>query len=133
MGKAKILVVEDERITSWDLQDCLTGLGYDVSATAVSGEEAIRKVAETHPDLVLMDVKLKGEMDGVEAAEQIRARFGIPVVYLSAYSDWTTLERAKATHPFAYLLKPIEEDRLCSIVEMALYQDRAGEDSQEDG
>jgi CheY-like chemotaxis protein len=128
----KILVVEDERVTSWDLQNSLTGLGYDVFATAVSGEEAIRKVAETRPDLVLIDVKLKGKMDGVEAAEQIRTRFGVPVVYLSAYSDWTTLERAKATHPFAYLLKPIEEGRLCSIVEMALYQDRADEDSQED-
>jgi CheY-like chemotaxis protein len=131
MGKAKILIVEDERIVTLDIQDYLVSLGYEVSATAVSGEEAIRKAAQTNPDLVLMDVKLKGEMDGVEAAEQIQARLGVPVIYMSAFSDWTTIQRAKATRPFAYLLKPVEESHLSSILEMALYQSTADKASQE--
>jgi CheY-like chemotaxis protein len=130
MGKAKILVVEDESVVTLDIQDHLVSLGYEVSATAASGEEAIRKAAQTNPDLVLMDIKLKGKMDGVEAAEQIQARFGVPVIYLSAFSDWTTMQRAKATHPFAYLLKPVEESHLSSILEMALYQGTTDEVSQ---
>ena len=130
MGKAKILVVEDERIVALDIQGYLVSLGYEVSAT-VSGEEAIRKAEQTKPDLVLMDVKLRGKMDGVEAAKHIQTRLGVPVVYLSAFSDWTTLQRAKATDPFAYLLKPVEESRLSSILEMALYRDTTDKASQE--
>ena len=99
----KILVVEDEGIVAMHLKNRLKSLGYAVSAVVFSGEEAIKKAAETHPDLVLMDIRLKGEMDGIEAAEQIRVRFNIPVVYLTAYTDDETLQRAKVTEPFGLL------------------------------
>lgn len=124
-ANARILVVEDEGIVAKDIQNTLKGLGYGVSALASSGEEAIDKAAETHPDLVLMDIALKGEMDGVEAAEQIRARFDIPVVYLTAYSDKKTLQRAKIAEPYGYILKPFPERELHSNIEMALYKHKA--------
>src|SRR5574342_581045 len=92
---AKILVVEDENIVAKDIQNTLKGLGYVVTAVVASGEEAIQKAAETQPDLVLMDIMLKGYQDGVEAARQILTRYNIPVIYLTAYTDETTLERAK--------------------------------------
>ncbi|MFQ5616738.1 MAG: response regulator, partial [Anaerolineales bacterium] len=104
MVKGQILVVEDENIVAMDIQNRLRRLGYAVPAVVSSGEEAIDKAAETHPDLVLMDIKLKGEMDGVAAAEQIRARFGIPAIYLTANADEATLQRAKITQPYGYLL-----------------------------
>ena len=87
MAKAKILVVEDEGIIAKDIRNSLKSLGYAVLAVAFSGEEAVEKAAETHPDLVLMDIRLKEDMDGIEAAREIRARFNIPVVYLTAYTD----------------------------------------------
>jgi len=122
MARANILVVEDESIVAMDIQERLRGLGYAVSAVASSGEEAIQKAAETHPDLVLMDIMLKGDMDGVEAAEQIRARFDIPVIYLTAYADENTLQRAMITEPFGYIIKPFEERELHTTIEMALYK-----------
>ncbi len=122
MVKARILVVEDESIVALDIQSRLKNLGYTVSAIASSGEEAIHKVAETQPDLVLMDIKLKGQMDGVKTAEQIRARFDVPVVYLTAYADEATLQRVKVTEPFGYLLKPFEERELTATIEITLYR-----------
>ncbi len=124
MDKAHILVVEDESIVAMDLADKLKGLGYAVVATVASGEEAIQKAAETHPDLVLMDIRLRGEMDGVQAAQHIRAHLDVPVVYLTAYADQATIQRAKITEPFGYLLKPFEERELHSTVEMSLYKHR---------
>ncbi len=118
----RILVVEDEAIVAMDIQDMLKSRGYDAPATASSGEEAIKKVAEIKPDLVLMDIVLKGEMDGIEAAGQIRNRFNIPVVYLTAHADNETLQRAKITEPFGYMLKPLEERELYSTIEIALYK-----------
>ena len=103
MSKAKILVVEDERITARNIQNQLKKLGYNVSAIASSGEEAIQKTAETYPDLVLMDIKLEGDMDGIQAAEQIRIRFDIPVIYLTAYADENTLQQAKVTELYSYI------------------------------
>jgi CheY-like chemotaxis protein len=100
MANAKIMVVEDENIVAMEIQSIVESLGYAVSAVASSGEEAIRKAAETRPDLVLMDIKLKGDMDGIETAGQIRARFNIPAVYLTAYADENTLQRAKITEPY---------------------------------
>jgi PAS domain S-box-containing protein len=120
--KAQIMVVEDEGIVALDLQSRLQSLGYGVPAVASSGEEAIARAAENRPDLVLMDIKLKGEIDGVEAAEQIRARFQIPVIYLTAYADEATLQRARVTEPFGYILKPFEERELSATIEMALYR-----------
>jgi len=118
----EFLVVEDEIIVAMEIQDRLENLGYDVSAVVSTGKEAIQKAEETRPDLVLMDIMLKGDMDGIKAAEQIRARFDIPLVYLTAYSDNDTLQRAKVTEPFGYILKPFEERELHTTIEMALYR-----------
>ncbi|MBV8883093.1 MAG: response regulator [Chroococcidiopsidaceae cyanobacterium CP_BM_RX_35] len=116
----KILVVEDESIVAKDLQTRLRKLGYDVSNVVSSGEEAISKAAEISPDLVLMDIRIKGNMDGVEAAREIRARFGFPVIYLTANIDDNTLARAKQTEPSSYLLKPFKERELYIAIEIAL-------------
>src|SRR5882724_5460547 len=105
MPKIRILVVEDETIVSLDIQRRLKTLGYEVVGAAVSGEDAIQKAATHRPDLVLMDIMLDGEMDGIAAAEQIRGRLHIPVIYLTAYADTYTLQRAKVTEPFGYILK----------------------------
>jgi PAS domain S-box-containing protein len=122
MTQARILIVEDEIVVAERIQQKLLGLGYGVLAVLASGEEAVAQTASLHPDLVLMDIGLSGAMDGVEAAEQIRSRFGIPVVYLTAYADNVVLQRAKVSEPFGYLLKPFREDVLCSTIEMALYK-----------
>ncbi len=124
MSKLKILVVEDEGLVAKSIQSMLTNMGYEVPDVALSGEKAIKKAGEIRPDLILMDIKLKGEMDGIEAAEIIHDRFDIPVVYLTAYADEDTLQRAKITEPFGYLLKPFEEQDLRSTVEMALYKSK---------
>jgi PAS domain S-box-containing protein len=118
----KILVVEDENIVAKDIQNTLKALGYTVTAVVASGEEAIQKAEETQPDLVLMDIMLKGYQDGVEAARQIFARFNIPVVYLTAYTDETTLQRAKVAEPYGYILKPFEERELHIAIEMGIYK-----------
>lgn len=122
MAQAQILVVEDESIVAKAIQRRLTSLGYAVPAVAASGEEAVEKAAQIHPDLVLMDIVLKGEMDGMAAAEYIRTHLSIPVVYLTAYTDDHTLQRAKRTEPFGYILKPFEERELQTTIEMALYR-----------
>jgi PAS domain S-box-containing protein len=120
----KILVVEDEHIVAMDLMNRLRNLGYEVPDSASSGEEAIEKAARTRPDLVLMDIFLNGEMDGIQAAGQIRSRYNIPIIYLTAYADSNTLQRAKVTEPFGYVLKPFEERELLTTIEMALYKYR---------
>lgn len=124
MPNARILVVEDDRLLTGEIQNMLGNLGYEVAGTAASGEEAISKAAETRPDLVMMDIILKGNVDGVKAAEHINARLDIPVVYLSAHSDETTLERAKITEPYGYIIKPFEERDLHTTIEVALYRHR---------
>jgi len=124
MDKVRMLVVEDERIVSMDLQRRLKAMGYEIAGSAVSGEEAIEKAEKLRPDMVLMDIMLDGELDGTEAAEIIRARFSIPVIYLTAYADSATLERAKITEPFGYILKPFEERELHGHIEIALYKAR---------
>ncbi len=122
MAKARILIVEDEGIVALDIRNTLVKLGYAVCAQATSGEAAIQKAGQTSPDLVLMDIRLRGEMDGLQAAEQIRSRFDIPVVYLTAHADEATVQRAKITQPFGYLLKPFEEGELHTAIEIALYR-----------
>ena len=121
MTKVNILIVEDEGIIARDVKHTLEELGYSVPAIAFSGEEAIKKAGEILPDLVLMDIVLRGAIDGVKAAEQIRARFNIPVVFLTAYADDDTLQRAKITAPFGYLLKPFREKELYAAIEIALH------------
>ena len=126
MKTIQILVVEDERIVADDIKMSLQRLGYVVPGMTSSGEEAVKKAEEIHPDLVLMDIVLEGKMDGVEAASLIRYRFDIPVVYLTAYSDKKTLERAKVTEPFGYILKPFKDRDLYTTIEMALYTHKMG-------
>ncbi|BAY97802.1 PAS/PAC sensor hybrid histidine kinase [Tolypothrix tenuis PCC 7101] len=120
MTNANILVVEDEAIVAKDLRNRLTRFGYTVPAVASSGQEAINKALELSPDLVLMDIKLKGQMDGVEAAQEIHKHLDIPIIYLTAYADDHTLDRAKVTDPFGYLLKPFKERELQTNIEIAL-------------
>jgi PAS domain S-box-containing protein len=136
LGDAKILVVEDERITAEDIKSGLEFAGYTVPAIVSSGEDAIEKAGELKPDLVLMDIKLKGEMDGIEAAGQIRVRYDIPVIYLTAYSDESTVQRAKVTEPSGYILKertglikkPFEESELHTAIEITLYRHKIEKD-----
>jgi PAS domain S-box-containing protein len=122
MAGERLMIVEDERIVAEDLRDMLKRLNYEVVGMASTGEEAIQKAEELQPDLVLMDIRLAGEMDGTQAAELIWAQQGIPVTYLTAYADESTLERAKATLPFGYILKPFEERDLRTTIEIALYK-----------
>jgi signal transduction histidine kinase len=124
MKPAKILVVEDENIVAKDIASSLKRLGYAVSAVASSGEEAVERTVDTHPDLVLMDIVLRGKMDGVQTAQHIHDHFNIPVIYLTAYTDEKTLQRAKMTEPFGYIIKPFEERELHSTIEMALYKSK---------
>ncbi|MGH7554879.1 MAG: ATP-binding response regulator, partial [Longimicrobiales bacterium] len=116
------MVVEDESIVAEDMKAMLEGFGYNVPAVAFSGEDAIKKVFDTHPDLVLMDIVLKGKMTGVEAVERIRSRCNIPVVYVTAYADEKTVRRAKATEPYGYILKPFDARELQTAIEIALYK-----------
>jgi len=120
MEKKKIMVVEDERIVAHDLARQLTDLGYDVVATVYSGEEAVDKLQEVHPDLVLMDIVLAGKMDGIQAAEKITALTNTPVVYLTSYADDKTFGRATLTGPSGYILKPVEKKQLHVTIELAL-------------
>ncbi|HUL62129.1 MAG TPA: PAS domain S-box protein [Methanocella sp.] len=120
--KERILVVEDEAIVLLDLKNRLNTLGYVIVGSTSYGDEAIRKAEETRPDVVLMDIGLKGKVDGIEAADRIRKLLNIPIIYLTANSDFTTLQRAKVTEPFGYILKPFDERELRTTIEMALYK-----------
>lgn len=122
MNPVKILVVEDEVIVAEDIAGRLKKLGYVVTATVSSGEEAIQKATENPPDLVLMDIVLKGEMDGVTAAEKIRTHRNVPTVFLTAYADDKTLQRAKLTDPFGYIIKPFQQNDLRVGIEIALHR-----------
>src|SRR4030042_4797545 len=122
MAGEKILIVEDEVIVGNYLQNRLKAFGYVVSGIASSGEEAIEKTRGDRPDLILMDIVLKGDIDGIEAAERIGLIFDIPVIYLTAYADEKFFKRAKITEPFAYILKPVEERGLQIAIEIALYK-----------
>ncbi|MBT3259884.1 MAG: GAF domain-containing protein, partial [Deltaproteobacteria bacterium] len=122
MEKARIFIVEDEAIVAKDIEISLKNLGFAVSGTAFSGEKAIINIGENRPDLVLMDIMLKGEMNGIDAASQIKARFNIPVIYLTAHADEEMLQSAKLTEPFGYIIKPFEERELGSTIDIALYR-----------
>ena len=122
MSKTNILVVEDESIVAKDIQLSLKKLGYNVLGIFSNGMDAVSFVEETRPDIILMDIMLKGEMSGIEAADQIKARFDIPVIYLTAYADESTLSKAKVTEPYGYIIKPFKEIDLHTSIEMALYK-----------
>ena len=121
MGKRKILIVEDEAIIAMEIEGQLQSLGYEVTSIVDTGEKAIKKAEVDQPDLILMDIRIKGEMDGIETAEVIRTKFGIPIIFSTAYLDEKRIERAKITMPFGYVLKPIQERDLKVTLEMALY------------
>ena len=116
------MIVEDEGLVALAIQKSLERLGYIVTGSVADGEDAFRVAAETAPDLILMDIRLKGDLDGIEVAERIMESQRIPVVYLTAHSDEKTLERAKLTEPFGYIVKPFDEQSLFSTVEIALYK-----------
>jgi len=122
MEKTRILIVEDEGLIARDIEDMVRNAGYEVCSVVGTGEDAIKKAETTHPDLILMDIILRGAMDGVDAAEKIREQFNIPVIYLTAHTDENTLERAKLTEPLGYTLKPVEQKELMTVMEMALYK-----------
>ena len=124
MSKAKIMIVEDEWTVADDIKMFLERLGYTVTSISSSGDEAIQNAEKDKPDLVLMDIVLEGEMDGIEAANEIRTRFNIPIVYLTAYADDKILERAKITEPSGYIVKPFVNEDLKINIEMALYKDK---------
>ena len=122
--KTTVLIVEDERIVAEDIKRSVSRAGYTVCGVVSSGETALRTVESELPDLVLMDIILQGDMSGIETAEAIRARYDVPVIYLTAYADSHTLKKAKVTEPFGYILKPFEDRELESTLEMALYKYR---------
>lgn len=122
MAKVKILVVEDESIVAKDIQNSLKKLGYQVPITVSSAEKAIEEIEENRPDLVLMDIMLKGQMSGIEAANLIKERFGLPLIFLTAYADDNTLSKAKITEPYGYIIKPFKEKELQTTIEMAMYK-----------
>jgi PAS domain S-box-containing protein len=122
---ARILVVEDEAILAEDLGLSLKNLGYVVKGKVSTGEEAVELAEKLRPDLILMDIKLQGDIDGIEAADQIRKRLDIPVVYLTGYSESDVLERAKKTEPYGYIGKPISVSELRNTIETALYKHNA--------
>lgn len=128
MNPCRILVVEDEAIVAMDVEERLTGMGYEPVGRAGSGEQALELTRLKRPDLVLMDIRLKGTMDGIGAAELIRRQFRVPVVFLTAYSEDSTLERAKLAEPYGYILKPFEDSALRSAIEIAIHKHAAEEE-----
>ncbi|MBV5299203.1 MAG: response regulator [Rhodoferax sp.] len=125
MVKPKVLIVEDELVVARDIEQQLHELGYQPVGIVTHGEQAIKLAAELRPDLVLMDIQLVGEMDGIAAAQIIRTRFALPVVFLTAFTADDVLERAKLTEPFGYILKPFSERELRTVLAMALYKHQA--------
>ncbi|MGE5316030.1 MAG: PAS domain S-box protein, partial [Acidobacteriota bacterium] len=121
MQREHILIVEDDAIIGARLYDILLSMGYEASEPVASGEEAVARASAMKPDLVLMDINLFGEMNGVQAAAEIRRRMDVPIIYLTAYSDDDLLQRAKVTNPYGYLVKPVQERELQATIEMALH------------
>ncbi|MGM4887248.1 sensor histidine kinase [Tardiphaga sp. 20_F10_N6_6] len=123
--RARVMVVEDDRIVARDISEQLGRIGHSVIGVTARGEAAVELAISNRPDLVLMDIRLEGDIDGIDAARQIRGRCQIPVVFLTAYADDETVRRASQAEPFGYLLKPFEDLQLRTVIEMALYKDRA--------
>ncbi len=141
MAPVDILVVEDEGITAKDIKNSLEKADYNVVAVLTNGEDAVKFSEEKNPDLVIMDIKLDGKLDGVDAAQIIESKFGIPIIYLTSYSDKNTIERVKSTHPaafivkepFEFLHKPFEENELYTAIDIILDQKGASESYNANG
>ncbi len=135
MTPARILIVEDEQITAADIEDILAHLGHRVAGVATSGAAAVGQAEAEQPDLILMDIRIKGEMDGVEAARIVRERFGIPSIFLTAHADEATLDRAKLAEPLGYIVKPFHDTELQAVIQMAMHRravddERQGEEAE---
>jgi len=124
MSKARIMIVEDEWTIAEEIKMVLQSFEYTVTSMSSSGEEAIQNAEKDKPDLVLMDIVLEGEMDGIQAANEIRNRYDIPIIYLTAYTDDKILERASITGPFGYIVKPFVNEDLKISIEIAIYKYR---------
>jgi len=122
MLKARVMVVEDEALVAAAIETCLNNLGHQLAASASTGEEAVRKALALDPDLILMDIRLKGRLDGIEAANRINQAVRIPVIYLTAHTDDETLLRARLTEPYGFILKPFDEKSLKAAIEMTLFR-----------
>jgi two-component system, LytTR family, response regulator LytT len=122
LSKTGILIVEDESIVAKDIQQSLKKLGYEVLGICSTGEDAIVKAEQTKPSLVLMDIMLKGQMSGIDAADAIRQKLNIPIIFLTAYADSSTLSKAKVTEPYGYIIKPFKEIDLQTNIEISLYK-----------
>jgi FOG: CheY-like receiver len=120
MDRAKLLIVEDEPEVAGTLEIKLKKFGYSIVGRESNAEGAIQKAGELHPDIVLMDIQLSGEMDGIQAAEVIRKKYHIPVIYITAICDTQTLQRVGASIPYGYILKPFKDDELRTSIEIAL-------------
>lgn len=120
MGAARVMIVEDEQITAMEVQAKLEEMGYEVPTIVDNGDAALSYLEGDSVDLVLMDIRLPGAMDGIDVTEEINERFDVPVVYVSAYSDDESLDRAKGTQPAGFLIKPITKEDLRSSIEVAL-------------
>ncbi|MHC1742546.1 MAG: response regulator [Syntrophobacteraceae bacterium] len=125
MSAVRILVVEDEAIVAMEIEQRLAFMGYQSAGTSMSGDEAVALTGQLRPDLVLMDIRLQGDMDGIQAAGEILSRFRVPVIFLTAYSEDATLERAKLAEPYGYIIKPFNDRELRSSIEIALYKHAA--------
>jgi len=121
---ARVLIVEDESIVALDIQNVLEDLGYTVVGKAVSADEALIKTLDTNPDVILMDIMLRGDKDGITAALEIQKQCDIPIIYLTAYSDPELINSAIKTEPYAYLVKPFQTRQLFAAIEMTLYRSR---------
>jgi CheY-like chemotaxis protein len=124
MAKSRIMIVEDEWTVAEEIKMVLQGMDYDVTSMSSSGEEAVGNAEKDKPDLVLMDIVLEGEIDGIAAANEIRSRFNIPIIFLTAYTDDKILERASIAGPFGYIVKPFINEDLKISIEIALYKFR---------
>ncbi|MFC1943902.1 response regulator [Chloroflexota bacterium] len=131
MEKARIMVVDDEAVLAESIEMTLQLLGYEVSCVATSGMEAVARAAETYSDLVLMDIRLQGNLDGVETADRLHRDYDMPIIFPTGSADDNTLERAKHTEPYGYILKPFEVSALHSTIEIALYKHKTQRESRE--
>ncbi len=132
MENINVYIVEDESIVAKDIQNSLKKLGYNVLGISNNGEDALKNIAEQEPDIVLMDIMIKGALTGIDVAEKVKQEYNIPVIFLTAYADESTLSKAKITEPYGYILKPFKEVDLHSTIEMAIYKHKKDTEVQKE-
>lgn len=132
MENINVYIVEDESIVAKDIQNSLKKLGYNVLGISNNGEDALKNISELEPDIVLMDIMIKGSMTGIDVAEKVKQEYSIPVIFLTAYADESTLSKAKITEPYGYILKPFKEVDLHSTIEMAIYKHKKDTEVQKE-